>query len=44
MGGNPAEEYQAYLEEQRGKHGLSAEDLRAWRREKKTRGRAKKAD
>ncbi|MFJ9881818.1 BREX-2 system adenine-specific DNA-methyltransferase PglX [[Kitasatospora] papulosa] len=42
--GTPAEEYQAYLDEQRAKHGLSAEDLRAWRPEKKTRGRAKKAD
>ncbi|MFC9038016.1 BREX-2 system adenine-specific DNA-methyltransferase PglX [[Kitasatospora] papulosa] len=29
--GAPAEEYQAYLDEQRAKHGLSAEDLRAWR-------------
>lgn len=43
-GGNPAEEYQAYLDEQRGKHGLSADDLKAWRPAKKTRGRAKKAD
>ncbi|MEU9009044.1 hypothetical protein AB0D12_04495 [Streptomyces sp. NPDC048479] len=43
-GGNPAEEYQAYLDEQRGKHGLSADDLTAWRPEKKTRGRAKKTD
>ncbi|MCX5108398.1 BREX-2 system adenine-specific DNA-methyltransferase PglX [Streptomyces sp. NBC_00378] len=42
--GTPAEEYQAYLDEQRAKHGLSAEDLAAWRPEKKTRGRAKKAD
>ncbi|MFF3407744.1 BREX-2 system adenine-specific DNA-methyltransferase PglX [Streptomyces sp. NPDC002742] len=42
--GTPAEEYQAYLDEQRTKHGLSAEDLKAWRPEKKTRGRAKKAD
>ncbi|QDN97727.1 BREX-2 system adenine-specific DNA-methyltransferase PglX [Streptomyces sp. RLB1-9] len=42
--GTPAEEYQAYLDEQRAKHGLSAEDLKAWRPEKKTRGRAKKAD
>ncbi|WP_328512133.1 BREX-2 system adenine-specific DNA-methyltransferase PglX [Streptomyces sp. NBC_00376] len=42
--GTPAEEYQAYLDEQRAKHGLSAEDLTAWRPEKKTRGRAKKAD
>ncbi|MET9373898.1 BREX-2 system adenine-specific DNA-methyltransferase PglX [Streptomyces sp. NPDC002992] len=43
-GGTPSEEYQAYLDEQRAKHGLSAEDLTAWRPEKKTRGRAKKAD
>ncbi|WP_371268604.1 BREX-2 system adenine-specific DNA-methyltransferase PglX [Streptomyces atratus] len=42
--GTPAEEYQAYLDEQRAKHGLSAEDLRAWRPERKTRGRAQKAD
>ncbi|MFD0141384.1 MULTISPECIES: BREX-2 system adenine-specific DNA-methyltransferase PglX [unclassified Streptomyces] len=43
-GGTPSEEYQAYLDEQRAKHGLSAEDLTAWRPEKKTRGRAKVAD
>ncbi|MFE1902225.1 BREX-2 system adenine-specific DNA-methyltransferase PglX [Streptomyces gardneri] len=43
-GGTPSEEYQAYLDEQRAKHGLSADDLTAWRPEKKTRGRAKKAD
>ncbi|MGH3312865.1 MAG: DUF7008 domain-containing protein, partial [Streptomyces sp.] len=43
-GGNPAEEYQAYLDEQRSKHGLSADDLTAWRPERKTRGRAKKVD
>lgn len=43
-GGTPSEEYQAYLDEQRAKHGLSAEDLTNWRPEKKTRGRAKKAD
>jgi hypothetical protein len=42
--GTPAEEYQAYLDEQRTKHGLSADDLKAWRPEKKARGRAKKAD
>ncbi|MFJ1881517.1 BREX-2 system adenine-specific DNA-methyltransferase PglX [Streptomyces sp. NPDC088137] len=42
--GTPAEEYQAYLDEQRAKHELSAADLTAWRPEKKTRGRAKKAD
>ncbi|MFE9906999.1 BREX-2 system adenine-specific DNA-methyltransferase PglX [Streptomyces clavifer] len=42
--GTPAEEYQAYLDEQRAKHELSAADLTAWRPEKKPRGRAKKAD
>ncbi|MFG2669860.1 BREX-2 system adenine-specific DNA-methyltransferase PglX [Streptomyces sp. NPDC048445] len=42
--GTPAEEYQAYLDEQRAKHGLSAEDLTAWRPEKKVRGRAKKTE
>ncbi|MER6554785.1 BREX-2 system adenine-specific DNA-methyltransferase PglX [[Kitasatospora] papulosa] len=42
--GTPAEEYQAYLDEQGAKHGLSAEDLTAWRPEKKTRGRTKKAE
>ncbi|MGW8885233.1 BREX-2 system adenine-specific DNA-methyltransferase PglX [Streptomyces sp. NPDC055749] len=42
--GTPAEEYQTYLDEQRAKHGLSAEDLMAWRPEKKSRGQAKKAD
>ncbi|MGW8359285.1 BREX-2 system adenine-specific DNA-methyltransferase PglX [Streptomyces wedmorensis] len=43
-GGTPSEEYQAYLDEQRAKHGLSAEDLTNWRPEKKKGGRAKKAD
>ncbi|WUJ13792.1 hypothetical protein OHS70_06570 [Streptomyces sp. NBC_00390] len=43
-GGTPSGEYQAYLDEQRGKHGLSADDLKAWRPEKKARGRAKKPD
>ncbi|WP_424862368.1 BREX-2 system adenine-specific DNA-methyltransferase PglX [Streptomyces sp. MMS24-I29] len=43
-GGTPAEEYQAYLDEQRAKHGLSAADLTAWRPEKKVRGRARKAE
>ncbi|WOX21230.1 BREX-2 system adenine-specific DNA-methyltransferase PglX [Streptomyces solicathayae] len=43
-GGTPSEEYQAYLDEQRAKHGLSAEDLTAWRPVKKAGGRAKKSD
>ncbi|MFK0216231.1 BREX-2 system adenine-specific DNA-methyltransferase PglX [Streptomyces sp. NPDC090298] len=43
-GGTPSEEYQAYLDEQRAKLGLSAEDLTNWRPEKKKGGRAKKAD
>ncbi|WP_234439402.1 MULTISPECIES: BREX-2 system adenine-specific DNA-methyltransferase PglX [Streptomyces] len=43
-GGTPSEEYQAYLDEQRAKHGLSVEGLTAWRPEKKKGGRAKKAD
>ncbi|MET9969400.1 BREX-2 system adenine-specific DNA-methyltransferase PglX [Streptomyces sp. NPDC006356] len=30
-GGTPAEEYQAFLDTQRTKHGLSADDLKAWR-------------
>ncbi len=29
--GVPAEEFQAFLDDQRGKHGLSEEQLRAWR-------------
>ncbi len=29
-GGNPAEEYQAYLDEQRAKHQLTVADLRTW--------------
>ncbi|MES9557928.1 MULTISPECIES: BREX-2 system adenine-specific DNA-methyltransferase PglX [unclassified Streptomyces] len=43
-GGTPAEEYQAYLDEQCAKHALSATDLTAWRPEKKVRGRATKAE
>ncbi|MEU4076351.1 BREX-2 system adenine-specific DNA-methyltransferase PglX [Streptomyces venezuelae] len=43
-GGTPSEEYQAYLDEQRAKHGLSAEDLTNWRPERKKGGRANKAD
>ncbi|MFJ3831700.1 BREX-2 system adenine-specific DNA-methyltransferase PglX [Streptomyces sp. NPDC090046] len=42
--GTPSEEYQAYLDEQRAKHGLSADDLTAWRPEKKARGGRKKAE
>ncbi|GAA5105291.1 BREX-2 system adenine-specific DNA-methyltransferase PglX [Haloechinothrix salitolerans] len=41
-GGNPAEEYQAFLDEQRAKHQLSTEALRAWRPAPTTRGRKKK--
>ncbi|WP_329062122.1 BREX-2 system adenine-specific DNA-methyltransferase PglX [Streptomyces sp. NBC_01429] len=41
-GGTPAEEYQAFQDEQLPKHGLSVQDLAAWRPEKKTRGTAKK--
>nr|WP_317452591.1 BREX-2 system adenine-specific DNA-methyltransferase PglX [Streptomyces sp. CBMA29] len=37
--GVPADEYQAYFEELRGKHQVSEAELRAWRPEKKTRGR-----
>lgn len=37
--GVPADEYQAYFEELCGKHQVSEADLRAWRPEKKTRGR-----
>lgn len=43
-GGTPSEEYQAYLDEQRAKHGLSADDLTAWRPEKKARGGRRKAE
>nr|WSZ99310.1 BREX-2 system adenine-specific DNA-methyltransferase PglX [Streptomyces sp. NBC_00857] len=43
-GGTPAEEYQAFLDEQLPKRGLSVADLTAWRPEKKTRGGAKKDD
>ncbi|MCX4587026.1 BREX-2 system adenine-specific DNA-methyltransferase PglX [Streptomyces sp. NBC_01481] len=37
--GVPADEYQAYFEELCAKHQVSEADLRAWRPEKKTRGR-----
>lgn len=30
-GGNPAEEYQAFLDEQRTRHQLTVDDLKAWR-------------
>ncbi|MDN5749772.1 MAG: BREX-2 system adenine-specific DNA-methyltransferase PglX, partial [Pseudonocardia sp.] len=40
-GGNPAEEYQAYLDERRTRHGLTVDALRAWRPAPATRGRAK---
>ncbi|MFH9007221.1 BREX-2 system adenine-specific DNA-methyltransferase PglX [Streptomyces afghaniensis] len=43
-GGTPAEEYQAFLDEQCAKHGLSADDLKAWRPAPTRRGRAKKGD
>jgi hypothetical protein len=44
-GGAPAEEYQAYLDEQRAKRGLTEDALRAWRPPAATRGRrAKKVD
>ncbi|MFI8502803.1 BREX-2 system adenine-specific DNA-methyltransferase PglX [Streptomyces sp. NPDC085524] len=42
--GTPSEEYQAYLDEQRAKHGLSVDDLTAWRPEKKARGGRRKAE
>ncbi len=38
-GGNPAEEYQAYLDEQRAKHQLTVADVRDWRPTAATRGR-----
>jgi hypothetical protein len=38
-GGNPAEEYQAYLDERRTRHGLTLDALRAWRPAPVTRGR-----
>ena len=38
-GGNPAEEYQAYLDERRTRHGLTVDALRAWRPAPATRGR-----
>ncbi|WP_426499881.1 BREX-2 system adenine-specific DNA-methyltransferase PglX [Streptomyces sp. D54] len=42
--GTPSEEYQRFLDEQRGKHGLSVDDLKSWRPEKKAaRGRKPKA-
>ncbi|WP_326435017.1 BREX-2 system adenine-specific DNA-methyltransferase PglX [Streptomyces sp. H27-D2] len=37
--GVPADECEAYLEEQRAKHQVGSADLKAWRPEKKTRGR-----
>ena len=42
-GGNPAEEYQAYLDEQRLRRGLTDEALRAWRPAAATRGRRPRA-
>jgi hypothetical protein len=42
-GGNPAEEYQAYLDEQRLRRGLTAEALRAWRPASAVRGRRPRA-
>ncbi|MDG9685963.1 BREX-2 system adenine-specific DNA-methyltransferase PglX [Streptomyces sp. DH18] len=42
--GTPSEEYQRFLDEQRGKHGLSVDDLKDWRPEKKAaHGRKPKA-
>ncbi|WP_063727779.1 BREX-2 system adenine-specific DNA-methyltransferase PglX [Streptomyces sp. RTd22] len=41
--GVPADEYQAYFEELCAKHQVSEAELRAWRPEKKTRGRKKAA-
>jgi hypothetical protein len=38
-GGTPAEEYQAYLDEQRARHQLTEQDLRAWRPAPSARGR-----
>ncbi|MFI0467725.1 BREX-2 system adenine-specific DNA-methyltransferase PglX [Saccharopolyspora sp. 5N102] len=38
-GGNPAEEYDAFLTEQRTKHQLTEEDLKAWRPAPARRGR-----
>jgi hypothetical protein len=38
-GGNPAEEYQAYLDERRTRHSLTVDALRAWRPAPATRGR-----
>jgi hypothetical protein len=42
-GGVPAEEYQAFLAEQRGRHHLTEQDLAAWRPVAGTRGRRKGA-
>ncbi|MFC5993097.1 BREX-2 system adenine-specific DNA-methyltransferase PglX [Pseudonocardia hispaniensis] len=41
-GGNPAEEFQAYLDEQRATHALTEEALRAWRPAPAPRGRRAK--
>lgn len=41
-GGNPAEEFQAFLDEQRAKHQLTVEALQAWRPAPATRGRMRK--
>jgi hypothetical protein len=43
-GGTPAEEYQAYLDEQRARHQLTEQDLRAWRPAPSARGRKAKKD
>lgn len=40
--GVPAEEYQAYLDEQRTRHGLTLDELRVWRPAAPTRGRRPK--
>ncbi|ONI70890.1 SAM-dependent methyltransferase [Actinosynnema sp. ALI-1.44] len=39
-GGVPADEYQAFLDEQRTKHQLTEDDLKAWRPEPARRGRS----
>jgi hypothetical protein len=41
-GGNPAEEFQAYLDEQGARHGLTEQVLRTWRPAPATRGRRAK--
>ncbi|MFJ8916057.1 BREX-2 system adenine-specific DNA-methyltransferase PglX [Amycolatopsis sp. NPDC102389] len=41
-GGIPADEYQAFLDEQRTKHQLAEDDLKTWRPEPARRGRAGK--